>query len=109
MHGRLAQLVEHSLDVRRVSSSSLLTSTTVRKAGTFVPAFCFARFIPNYTFALKWKRIPPISYCHRRDAVKNGMIIRNLLCFYRFQKDVHKPTKRGQYCGRFCIRLGKLI
>lgn len=47
MHGRLAQLVEHSLDVRRVSSSSLLTSTTVRKAGTFVPAFCFAHLYGN--------------------------------------------------------------
>ena len=33
MHGRLAQLVEHSLDVRRVSSSSLLTSTTVKEIG----------------------------------------------------------------------------
>ena len=47
MHGRLAQLVEHSLDVRRVSSSSLLTSTTVKKAGTFVPAFCFAHLYGN--------------------------------------------------------------
>ena len=41
VNGRLAQLVEHSLDVRRVSGSSPLTSTTkktalsIRQSGLF--------------------------------------------------------------------------
>lgn len=43
MHGRLAQLVEHSLDVRRVSSSSLLTSTTVKEIGFCQSLFLFPR------------------------------------------------------------------
>ena len=43
MHGRLAQLVEHSLDVRRVSSSSLLTSTTVKEIGFCQSLFFISR------------------------------------------------------------------
>ena len=51
-NGRLAQLVEHSLDVRRVSGSSPLTSTTMEKSELnanrqWVRIFCFIFMINN--------------------------------------------------------------
>ena len=63
MHGRLAQLVEHSLDVRRVSSSSLLTSTTVKEIGFCQSLFYFPGkgkppvFAGGFCFMVQFKSI----------------------------------------------------
>lgn len=55
--GRLAQLVEHALDVRRVSGSSPLSSTTYEKSELFPLGMCsdflFSKTFPNDVYALR--------------------------------------------------------
>ena len=59
--GRLAQLVEHALDVRRVSGSSPLSST--RKETPFVYRTKGVSFGRNKSLAGFVKCSPSVKYC----------------------------------------------
>ena len=97
VRGHLAQLVEHSLDVRRVSGSSPLMSTIKTELSRFGKARFF--FLETILSAYILQRALPTCFCavsferdnhsRRAAALLCGVFAFGSLFFYRFSLSVH--------------------
>ena len=106
--GRLAQLVAHPLDVREVTSSSLVSSTT--KTGQKRPVFCFlCTFRKNLQIRLR--RLPAGEggglFLKVAPGLFSAVLNNSILLQTLLQAKIIRPDRfRAGFFISFCIRPG---